>query len=203
MFYFSLSGLPSIQEDLNNEKAKILQQAALALNTVGDSMISDLQRYGKSVWYDTWKPSEYKRRTDDPSLGTPLLDYQNMQYTVKDHTLEFLYTPTGEHNMRLEGGGYGEGGSSAWDTRQGDEIIESIQTGHLWGNPPPRPYWNWFVEAQFNRNIILAFAEGMAKGKPRYVVESEGISADVLYDKNESKLEQKQNTQLNNLRFSI
>ena len=118
-------------------KPKISQ----ALNSVGDMLKINLQQKARQIWYLGYTPEVYKRRTDNPALGTPLASEKNMTVDVTGTKLEFSYFPTGEHL------------NQGWHTDDGDNLIENIQRGALWGEPTARPFWNFFVED--NENFLL------------------------------------------------
>lgn len=163
-----------LDEELEKEIAKIESYIPMALEGVGSEMIWDLQEHIQQDWYEPWKPKEYRRRTVNPSLGTPLGSDKNINVSVKGKSLDFDYSPTGKHVVK------------AWHTRDGDVLIESIQTGELWGNPPPRPFWNNFVEEQKNEKIMQNFVNYFPK---EYKVIAEGGEKDVDFDSGESLLE--------------
>lgn len=170
-FNVTISGLESIQEDVNAEIQTIWTKVPKALNNVGREMIVNLQKHIENEWYYGFFPKTYKRRTDDSSLGTPLGSADYMDYSANGGRLEFTYVPKGDHE------------NSEWHTRDGDDLTESIQTGELKGDPPPRPFWNSFLFEQEQSGIINAFAEGML---PDYKVVSDGN--DVVGVESESSL---------------
>lgn len=173
-FNVTIEGVESIQQDLNNEATQIYQAIPTALHQVGSDMIATLQKHIEEVWYydHGFYPKEYKRRTDNPSLGTPLGSEKNMAYSVSGTSLDFTYMPTGEHKDK------------AWHDRDGDDLIVSIHLGKLLGDPPPRPFWNSFVNDEEHNGVINSFAKGM---KPKYDVIADG--KDVIGIVNESALE--------------
>ena len=176
--------IEGLDEEIKDEIAKINKQIPIALNQVGSEMILDLQRHIHEDWYNPWKPTVYHRRTDDSSLGIPLGDDKNITAYVDKFTksLGFIYAPTGWHEEgRLHNGWYRRGDGIR---RDGDELIESIQTGRLAGSPPPRPFWNNFVEEQKNEKIMQTFTRGMLP----YNLVLEG-EQDLQFDGNESMLE--------------
>ena len=170
-FNVTISGLESIQEDVNAEIQTIWTKVPKALNNVGREMIVNLQKHIENEWYYGYSPKGYKRRTDDSSLGTPLGSADYMDYSANGGQFEFTYVPKGDHE------------NSLWHTRDGDDLTESIQTGELKGDPPPRPFWNSFLFEQEQSGIINAFAEGML---PDYKVVSDGN--DVVGVESESAL---------------
>ena len=167
----SFSGLESIRAEYEIHKSAILSNIPLALGVVGSEMTVGLQRHVMEDWYYVYKPYVYKRRTDDPSLGTPLGDGANISSEVSGHSLTFTYTPTGEHQ------------NGAWSDRHGDELIEWIQEGGT--GIPPRPFWNNFLEEQRNGEIMNAFILGMGE---KYPVIAEGGDRDLYFDPGESEL---------------
>ena len=181
MFFlkFTVSGLETIDEDFNSEMKKIQGGIPQALQYVGSEMIVNLQKHIFKDWYKKYKPAEYQRRTDDISLGTPLGGEANMDVSVNKDKLEFTYEPTGEHANEI------------WNTREGDDLIEFLQVG--WDGIPARPVWNNFVREQLNEGIMKSFIKGMS---PYVKVIPEGIEKDVVFDENESMLEENSSMEL-------
>jgi hypothetical protein len=137
-----------LESDFETEIANINKHIPLALSSVGADMEDNLQKHLYYDWYLANTPKEYKRRTDNPKLGTPLGSEKNINYVAYGNNLLFTYTPTGEHEDEY------------WHTSDGDELIINIQTGELVGTAPPRPFWNNFVEEQ-QQKLIVTFAEAM------------------------------------------
>lgn len=154
-------------KDLYKEQGKIESLIPNALQYVGSEMKNDLQRGIFSDWYTQYSPVEYERRTDNPGKGTPLGDSSNISIAVKGKELQFDYEPTGEYI-----------GKPFWSKRSGDSLIEFLQNG-MWQGVynivPARPFWNNFVERQFNQEIMTNFARGMLP----YKVESDGVGKDI------------------------
>lgn len=173
-FNVTIEGIESIQQDLNTETTQIYQAIPTALQQVGSDMIATLQKHINDEWYHRYTPRSYKRRTDNPALGTPLGSESNMAYSVSGASLDFTYIPTGEHQ------------NNSWHTRDGDDLIDSIQLGKLAGSPPPRPFWNSFVNDEEHNGVINSFISGM---KSKYQVIEEGNPRDVIGIVNESALE--------------
>lgn len=169
-------GISGLDADIEKEIAKIENDIPIALEGVGSEMIRDLQEHIHQDWYEPWKPRVYKRRTDNPSLGTPLGSEKNISVSVINNRLDFVYAPSGEY-----------GGKGFDDVRNGDELITALQTGKdLWGEPPPRPFWNNFVEEQKNEKIMQNFANFFPK---EYKIIKEGGENDLIFDSGESLLE--------------
>lgn len=163
-----------LDEDVNKNISKIEKQIPVALNYVGSEMITSLEEHLQEDWYNEYEPQAYRRRTDNPSLGRGLKSNEYIDVNVTGKNLSFIYTPSGEYN-----------GQAFAHERDGDELIESIQIGsELWGNPPPRPFWNNFVEEQKNEKIMTSFAKGISP----YVLILEGGEKDILFGNEESIL---------------
>lgn len=168
--------IKGLDEEIKDEIAKIEKDIPIALEGVGSGMIRDLQEHIQQDWYEPWQPKVYKRRTDNPSLGTPLGSIDNMSVSVKGKVLDFDYTPTGEYS-----------GEGFVEERNGDELITALQTGKdLWGNPKPRPFWNNFVEEQKNEKIMENFINSFPK---EYKVIADDNKSDLVFDSGESLLE--------------
>ena len=136
--------------DLNIVQIQVNKKIPLALERVGAEMQASLTKHLWNDWYSMYTPKEYLRRTDHPSLGTSILHANTMDIHVNGNSLEFTYTPIGEYPEAPE-----------WHTNDGDRLIESIQTGKLWGNPPPRPFWNNFVNEMAHGDIVNALADAL------------------------------------------
>jgi hypothetical protein len=169
-FKVTVSGLETIDIDVQKETANIEKKIPSALRVVGAEMIANLQEHIKNDWYSQYKPKKYKRRTDDPSLGTPIGSEEYMDAQVENNTLTFTYEPRGEHKYK------------GWHNRDNDDLINFLQVGTEY--MPPRPFWNNFVQDQRDSGIMNAFSQGM---RP-YNVIREGIGIDVLFDIGESEL---------------
>lgn len=139
-----------LKEDLEKEYKQINIQVDSALNYVASEMKENLRKHLWEDWHEVWFPKEYIRRTDNPSYGRPLGGEKNFHVEVKNGLLSFEYNPIGDHHI------------DHWHTRDGDKIITAIQTGKLLGSPPPRPFWNNFVEEQINGGILESFIKGMS-----------------------------------------
>lgn len=157
-----------LENDIKKQEKIIENTIPKALQYVGAEMMFSLQKHIAQDWYKAYIPSSYQRRTDNPSLGTPLGSEKNMtpvENMVRGKNLTFNYYPTGEY---IDGFYY---------VRNGNDLIESIQTGNLWGEPPPRPFWNNFVHDQ-EREAVENFINGMKQ------FGTEGI--EIKADNNES-----------------
>lgn len=137
-FNVTVTGLGTIDSDVTAEIKDISAKIPPALQYIGSEMTANLQKHIKEDWYTPWRPDAYERRTDNPSLGTPLGSTENMHIAVAgpthDQRLTFTYLPTGEH------------AEEKWHQRDGDELIKWIQHGA--GDIPARPFWNNFVSEQ-------------------------------------------------------
>lgn len=171
----------SLENDLQKEVGEIRAHFPKALKNVASEMTVNLQEHIQHDWYEPWgKPKQYKRRTDDSSLGTPLGSAENMHFEINGGALDFLYTPSGEHEK------------DKWSTTGGDDLIRIIQGNTGWKYPPgedkqgrnimKRPFWDNFVDDQVHHGIIDAFIAGMPK---KYKIMVEGGESDVMLDGNE------------------
>lgn len=143
--------IKGLNEEIKKEVDNIENHISTALNYVGSEMAQDLREHLHEDWYKQYMPRTYARRTDNPSLGIPLAGDPNFFINVNKKELTFIYEPTGEH------------ANPFWHTHDGDSLIESIQIPQLqWGDAPPRPFWNNFVNSQQNREIIDNFIAGMS-----------------------------------------
>lgn len=172
----TVGGENGLQQELDKEEAAIRAALPSALNQVGGEMVGRLQTFLRDVWYYGYVPKKYSRRTDDPSLGIAITDVGNMRYTASGNSLAFEYLPGGSHAID-----YG------LPIRTGDELIESIQTGRLLGNPPPRPFWNMFVRDVQNGFIFDALKRS---GFPYELVSEASYNGDVYFEGGESLLQE-------------
>lgn len=189
LFKITVSGFETAEEDLEKEQKGIESAAAIGLRMVESQFYTDLQRHIQKDWYEAWgDPKMYVRRTDDDALGTPLGDMEEnaARYSSIDGlTLSFIYSPTGQHD------------NSAWSLVDGDKLIEIIQTNSGWKWKPdkdskkrtimPRPFWNNFVEEEFNGGAFAAFDYGFS-GRG-YDLISEGVEKDLEHAGGESLLD--------------
>ena len=152
--------IEGLDNDVRELETEVNAQIPKALNYVGSEMTANLQEHVRTDWYEPWgAPKVYKRRTDYGG-GTPLGDASNMDIVVRDTELEFVYLPTGEHSQ------------SHWDERDGDTLIQVIQTNSGWSFPVsedkqgrmimPRPFWDNFVDEQEGQ-VVDSFIQGMER----------------------------------------
>ena len=176
-FKVSVSQERTLLDDYQKEEGEIRAHFSEAINMIASEMKENLQKHIYEDWYLPWgKPKRYKRRTDNPDLGTPLGSDQNIHAIPSKDTLEFIYDPSGEHT------------NEKYHTRDGDDLIRVIQMNSGWTWQPnedrggreimPRPFWNNFVDEQESGGIINAFIAGMAP----YKVIAEGKDKDVVLD---------------------
>lgn len=170
-FNFSVIGIESLSADFAKEIKGIDKAIPQALKYVGSEMIESLKKHIYSDWYTQYDPKIYKRRTDDPSRGTPLGSEDYMDATVVGKSMIFTYEPSGVHS------------EEKWHERDGDDLITFLQLER--GSIPSRPFWNNFVGEQRETGIMDSFAAGM---KP-YLVIAEGGERDVIFGAGESELE--------------
>lgn len=151
-FYIKTS-IKGLDQEILKEIFNIQQATDRALNYVGAEMTQNLQQHLHNDWYLAWKGKSYERRTDGAS-GTPLGSLENIDVEPARYgRLAFYYTPTGEYPD-----------NTAFHTSDGDDLIRKIQDGDMAGNPPPRPFWDNFVEEQesmaFENFVIAMGTEG-------------------------------------------
>lgn len=139
-----------LKEDWDKEIKTIKSHTKTALNNVGADMVDCLQAHIQKDWYEKYNPKIYERRTDDTSLGTPIgsSDKEIMNYSATKNSLDFIYTPTGQHQ------------NEEWHDRDGDELIKWLQEEHIFTNNPynavvvpARTFWDNFVEEEKTRAL--------------------------------------------------
>ena len=182
-FKVTVKEVEPIENDLNKVNAEIEKRIPHALGIVASEMLDDLELHLKDDWYSMYHPHVYERRTDNPELGTSIMDESNVHMSVVGKKMEFTYSPTGQH------------ANPYWSQRSGDTLIEFIQNG-LWFKGsvsnddvkivPPRPFWNNFVREQFDYKIMQNFTAGMS---PEFTVISEGGIKDIQQESMESLLD--------------
>ena len=141
-----------LDKDIDTIKADINKKIPYALERVGAEMQASLVQHLRDDWYMGYTPEVYMRRTDFPSLGKSIMHESTMDIHVNGNSLEFNYTPE----------------APRWKPFGGNALIGTIQTGDLFGNPPPRPFWNNFVNEMANGGIKNAFAEAMLPYKVEF-----------------------------------
>lgn len=155
------TNVEGVREDINEEKKEIEISSLIALSEVGEDMKLCLQEHIHNDWYEKWgEPREYQRRTDDPSLGTPIGDISNMESYVLKSGLRFRYNPKGNHK------------NEKWSIQNGDDLIRIIQDNLGWKWKPtedtegrmimPRPFWDNFVEEEETR-ALSSFINALRK----------------------------------------
>lgn len=187
-FRVTVTGEETLSNELNDRTNDMRGPIRDGLMNVQSEMVENLQKHIREDWYNPWgEPKYYTRRTDNPAFGTPLGDISNMDATVKDMSLSFVYSPNGRHE------------NNRWHKRDGDKLIEVIQTNSGWtkGWEPdkdrrgraimPRPFWNRFVEEQFDGMAFAAFEYGFS-GRGFDLIR-EGGERDVLFQHGESLLD--------------
>lgn len=168
-----------LQEEVDRALSGIGAALPRALGEVARGMAEDLSRHIREDWYEPWGPPEvYKRRTDDPTRGTPLGSPANMDAVVSGGSLTFTYEPTGEYSI-------GEAHNA-----DGDKLIKIIQEDEGWawnvGKDKkkryifPRPFWDNFVREQAAHGIMDRFCAGMREAKDPFTVVPQGGALDVL-----------------------
>lgn len=186
LFKVTVSGFETVENDLEKEQKQIEKASVEGLRMVESQFYADLERHIQKDWYEAWgEPKQYERRTDDPSLGPPLGDFSNMNSEIKGLTLTFDYFPSGKHS------------NGEWNNHNGDEIIKIIQMNEGWSYPVnedrqkrmimPRPFWNNFVEEEFNGQAFAVFDYGFS-GRG-YDLIPEGVGKDLEYTSGESLLD--------------
>jgi len=150
----SINGLETFTEEYTENELRIMQAIPDALEYLGSEMQSSLANHLQIDWYAAYKPEVYKRRSDGYGVFPGLTDDIYFDRGVTGMTLRFEYSPSGAYVP------------DALHTRDGDELIEAIQTGELMGDPPPRPFWNNFVKDMESGGFFNGFSAGFSKEFP-------------------------------------
>lgn len=167
----NILGFEDFEREVEQEIKKIDALSVSFLHVLGNEMETKLNLHLIGDWYEKYYPKDYKRRTDYPSLGKGLLNKDYKDIEINGKKLTFTYLPSGEHEYKK------------WETRNGDELIEWIQTGNLIGDPPKRPFWNNFV-FDMETSIMDMFVGEM---KPYTVIYDR---SEQFVDLDESRLEE-------------
>lgn len=189
-FTYSVRGFESVEKDVLQEVKEIDRFAENGLRMVDNEFHTNLAKHIREDWYEKWGPPKiYERRTDDNSYGTPLgdMDRPNMDSDLKKRRLTFVYSPSGEHEY------------DDWHSVDGDQLIKIIQDNRGWEFKPnydlsgrkimERPFWNNFVEEEFNGAAFDAFEYGFFNSAGNeYVLIRQGGSNDLQYEPGESLL---------------
>lgn len=139
-----------LQEELEKETKRIEKQVPTALMIAGAEMENALNRNLWAIWYEGYKPARYPRRTDNSSLGTPIVSEDYVDYFISGkNRLEFHFNPEWEHKTWEQ-----------WSFTP-DEGIEWIQREH--GDIPARPFWNVFLREQSQGQFIDNFIKAMGR----------------------------------------
>lgn len=161
-----ITGLDSLDKDLEKIKDEIGTQIPIALGIVGAEMVNDLQAIIEGYFYKSYHPKNYQRRnkmTEDTAFD----------YLSDGNELLFLYEPDTTQQ-----------GLDAWVQdkptsgefplpRNPDDLIVWGQYSHFDGTDheiPARPFWNYFLDEQGNEKILDNFVRGMS---PKFKVEKE------------------------------
>ena len=145
----TVSGLESIDQDLEAELGKIQVAAQSAMTNVARETAYVLKSHIEHDVYDAYTPKVYQRRSKDPGLGRPLSDIKSY-FTAHVHPLsagvwagvDMYYQPKGEHTV------------SAWADADGNDLIRRIEENnppYKWPpTPVERPFWQNFVTEMTN-----------------------------------------------------
>lgn len=164
-FNVSITGLETIEKDLNEELKEITNLSNLALSNLGVEMIETLQKFIQKRFYDLYKPRVYQRRSEHDGLGTPIIDKSNMHPNVKGTTLEFDFIPNLEHKKPKWTNNHTYNGVKTG--HYNDYLIKWARIGvncYTGENMGPRPFWNEFLEEEeqtifdYYKNAMLPYS---------------------------------------------
>lgn len=186
---FRITGVETVNADLQKEIGKICRKLPEALMQVGAHLEDSLRNHIVHDVYMEYPPAEYKRRVAHPEAGRSLVNPDYMEYKVEAHSptaprLFFSYLPTGEYLTNEE-----------LHSRDYDDLIEWIEKGVKAGRKkagrkksgrkkagteetplqntagysiPPRPFWHNFLEEELaNGGVMYPFIDAM---RPEYEV---------------------------------
>lgn len=177
-----------LKKEIDKKIKQIERASEKGLKSVGSEFIKNLQTHIREDWYEAWgEPKKYIRRTDKGG-GTPLGSSKNMSAKVDGLTLDFTYSPTGDH------------ANSKWHTKDGDALIKVIQENFGWTYTPskdqkgrrimPRPFWDNFVKEEKAWRAFDAFRNGFVASKnlDDYQFIVEGGNKDIVFDTSDGEL---------------
>ncbi len=167
---FEVTEEESLDADMRAIMNELIGASVYALEKVEEVTTETLRKHIDSDVYRAYKPKIYERRSDDPSLGTPLNDMgknvtQFKPFGGKTSDTSFSvtggisYDPTGEHQ------------NSEWSDVNENALIGRIERKsppYNWepknGRLKPRPFWQNTVSemtdgGEAERAIIWAFGE--------------------------------------------
>lgn len=168
---FEVTEEESLDADMRAIMNELIGASVYALEKVEEVTTETLRKHINSDVYPKYPPRVYKRRSEDPSLGTPLNDMQKNVTQFKPFggrtsdtsfavTGGISYDPTGEHQVLR------------WHDADENELIgriENFRPPYNWypKDPPPipeRPFWQNTVGemtdgGEAERAIIWAFGE--------------------------------------------
>ena len=162
-----ISGLESLDKDLKDMQTRIETAVRNSMDTIGVQMKDALKTHIETDVYDAYTPTVYKRRSEHPSLGTPLNDMDANTYIFnKGAGVTLVYLPTGDHAV------------SKWSGADGDNLVGRIEKkspAYNWGDDdvPERPFFQNFVSEMTDEGELERFfMEAMAGNG--FIVESDG-----------------------------
>ena len=168
----NIAGISSIDEEITKEQKKIEAAVSFSLDSIIPDMKDALERHiQKDVYDDTHYPSVYERRSENPSLGTPLIDMEaNVSASAAKNTLSFEYLPTGEHEVEK------------WATANGDSLIGRIEKGsppYDYFDPGPRPFWtNFCDEMILEGGLFSSFTSAMGQAGYQVIPDGGAVEPD-------------------------
>lgn len=152
-----IDGLNEIDKEFQDIQNQIAAAVRSSMDVVGIQMKNALKSHIETdVYdYDVYTPDVYKRRSENPALGTPLNDMDANTYIFnKGAGVTLQYLPTGEHTTKK------------WHDADGDDLvgrIEKFEPPYNWGDAPPRPFFQNFVAEMVDQNELERyFMEAMA-----------------------------------------
>ena len=128
-----------LREDFNISLNEIETGINATMPILKDIMVDALKNTINSEVYAKYSPKQYLRRSENPSLGTPLIDIEaNSDITITNNEIVINYEPTGEHD------------NLNWWSRDGDDLINWISTSH--DGIPARPFMDEYSNLMLQGN---------------------------------------------------
>lgn len=163
-----------VEKEAGDIEAKIKRAVAIAVPQLGEYLKKALAEKIEENVYAKYDPEFYERRSENPSLGTPLTDMEkNAELDISGNTITLTYLPTGEH------------ANSSWGWHSGDALIEWLENPYGRGaeSVPGRPFWDEFINEQIlGGKAAKAFTDAINAADPTIALQPGSVSIEQIFD---------------------
>ena len=156
MLKVTISGLETIDDDINAFMPRVDKATTAGLKAVASDMKANLKKHIQEDVYDAYSPVKYIRRHESGGM----ISDNTMSYAIGRSSLIFEYAhPTSPS--------YWKSGVKHWyDYDDGDDAIKAIQSGEGYPTATPdageRPFWSNFIKEFFEGGMAeVSFVAGM------------------------------------------